>query len=255
MLFKQILDLITDFLFPPFCLCCKKSGEWWCGECRLSVQRLNSQICPKCLSVECRMSNDERNTSYDVGCTKECGNLPFSSVFAFGYYHDPSLRPVITALKFNGTKAVLVELEKFISSHPHAKEIAGLLASGVVVPMPLSDKRLRERGFNQAELIAKTIVDSTIQSVIPAQARIQVKIQNDLLVRTGHRVPQSSLEHDIAARKENIKGSFECVGYVPENIILIDDVATTGATAAEAARILLDAGAKNVHLVCLAVGA
>jgi ComF family protein len=111
--------------------------------------------------------------------------------------------------------------------------------------MPLADKRLRERGFNQAALIAHSIVARSSQ----------LESRPDLLIRTGHRAPQSSLEHDLAKRQENIKNSFECKGPVSENIILIDDVATTGATAAEAARVLLNAGAKNVNLVCLAIGA
>ncbi len=251
MFFKQVKNAITDFLFPPFCLCCKKPGEWWCEECRSGAQQLNSKICPKCLVV----------TSSEVhSCV---GDLPFSSVFAFGYYHDPKLRPVITALKFNGTKAVLAELEKFAASHPRLKEVVGLLESSTIVPMPLADKRLRERGFNQAELIATTLCNSQLVThnanlsevtSYKLQVTEESKICTNLLFRVAHREPQSSLEHDLAKRQENIKNSFECKGPVPENIILIDDVATTGATAAEAARVLLDSGAKNVHLVCLAIG-
>ncbi len=250
MFFAKAKEAITDFLFPPFCLCCKKPGEWWCEGCWSSVQRLDSQICPKCLSIG--------------QCADKCGDLPFASVFAFGYYHDPKLRPIITALKFNGTKAVLIELEKFITSHPRAKYLEGLFLSGTIVPMPLADKRLRERGFNQAELIAQTLTICNSQLVTSDHSGVtsyklqvtkDIEVCTDILIRVGHRAPQSSLEHDLAKRQENIKNSFECKGSVPENIILIDDVATTGATAAEAARVLLEAGAKNVHLVCLAIGA
>ena len=110
--------------------------------------------------------------------------------------------------------------------------------------MPLADKRLKERGFNQAELIAKVFCEC-----LP-QARMSL-----CLKRVAHRDPQSSVGHDLATRQLNIKNCFEAVGQVPKNIVLVDDVITTGATAAEAAGALLAAGAESVSVLTLAIGA
>ncbi len=71
----------------------------------------------------------------------------------------------------------------------------------------------------------------------------------------AYKDPQSSLEHDLSIRSKHISGAFKLVGTPSEHVVLIDDVVTTGATAAEAARVLLANGAKRVDLVTLAIGA
>jgi predicted amidophosphoribosyltransferase len=85
------------------------------------------------------------------------------------------------------------------------------------------------------------------------------KLRNDidlnLLERAEHLDPQSSLEHDYALRAGHIKGAFRVNNTPPEHVVLVDDVATTGATAGEAAEALIMAGAKRVDLVALAIGA
>ncbi|MHB8831124.1 MAG: ComF family protein [Patescibacteria group bacterium] len=221
----MIKDKILDFLFPPFCVACGGSGEWWCSQCRQEVQLLNSAVCPRCLSLG----------------QHEChGDLPFNHVWAIGFYHDPKLRSAITALKFHGTSTLQNSIKLFLE----ARQLSGLPADGVLVPMPLADKRLKERGFNQAELIARIFCDCLPQASL-----------NKSLKRVAHRDPQSSVEHDLAARQLNIKNCFKAIGQVPKHVILVDDVITTGATAAEAAYVFLAAGAESVSVLTLAIGA
>lgn len=125
--------------------------------------------------------------------------------------------------------------------------------------MPLADKRLKERGFNQAELIASLFsnewqVKSNKSDGSVLVTRYQLPVTK-CLIRVAHRDPQSSVEHDLAARQLNIKNCFEAIGQVPKQVILVDDVITTGATAAEAAGALLAAGAESVSVLTLAIGA
>jgi len=248
-LLETMKEGVAELLFPRFCVSCREPGAWWCESCQSSVQRLSGRICPRCLGIRTCNPTAElgtglepirlRSASLGAGCETCNGALPFASVSSFGYYHDPKLRSVITALKFNGTSAVLHDLQAFIASRP-----IDLPMADAVIPMPLSQERLRERGFNQAELIAEALLSCNVK-----------RETWNVLVRIANRIAQSSLEHDVAARRANVAGAFACHGAVPSNVLLVDDVVTTGATAGEAARALLAAGAQQVHLLTLAIGA
>lgn len=224
---SQLMEKVWDWIFPPFCVSCNRPGSWWCEECRGKVEKIQGRICPACLSLE----NHE--------CT---GDLPFKQVWSFGMYHDPVLRAVITKIKFNGVTILKDDLIVFLSTIP------GLVLpqDAVIVPMPLSDKRLKERGFNQAEYMA-----SIMKQVYLWPNQIDLNV----IKRVKHRDPQSGMGHEYDVRAGNISGVFECTKEPPRSVILIDDVATTGATAAEAARVLMQAGTEEVYLVTLAIGA
>lgn len=106
----------------------------------------------------------------------------------------------------------------------------------VIVPMPLSRQRRRQRGFNQAELLAAAIGRA-----------LGLKRDGKCLARTRHAPPQRSLSR--AARLRNLRGAFAVRRPLPgARLALLDDVATTGATARAAAEALLAAGAEEVHL-------
>ncbi len=185
------------------------------------------RICPACLSLE----------------NHECkGDLPFERVLSFGMYHDPVLRAVITKIKFNGVTIIKNDLIEFLGTMP----VLALPQDAVIMPMPLSEKRLKERGFNQAEYLAQIMME-----VFGWQNSIDL----ETIKRVKHRDPQSGMGHEYEVRAGNISGVFECVKEPPRSVVLLDDVATTGATAAEAARVLMQAGTEEVYLVTLAIGA
>ena len=284
MAFEEMKNTLLDFLFPSFCVSCDKPGAWWCEDCRAAVQRLSGSICPKCLNVsgqsqyavavgegkspsapfvppslEATDGRGKGELDDLFNCNHCIPSLPFKTVNAYGYYHDPKLRSVITALKFNGATALLEDLSRFLSS----RQIE-LPTVDAVVPMPLSEKRLRERGFNQAELIVGIVASSQSSHVPTSQKQPKNpstlpwdvrRATCDVLFRVSHRDPQSTLEHDVNARRANVVGAFACRGTVPPRVLLVDDVVTTGATAGEAAGALLAAGAQEVHLLTLAIGA
>jgi len=257
---QDVKNSILDFLFPPFCVACARPGSWWCAECRGATQKLEDEVCSKCLKFLPSLPEEGLGV-VSIDCEVEArhncdGCLPFESVHVLGYYHDPKLRAAITALKFNGSTALLDDIGSFIRNRL-SRSPSDFFADSVLVPMPLSEKRLKERGFNQAQLIADSIVSSSEFRVSrfdehhPRNSKLATR---NCLFRS-HRDPQSSLSHELAARQANIHGCFAVQVPVPKNVILVDDVITTGATAAEAARALLANGAENVSVLALAIGA
>ena len=277
-MFPAIGEKLADFLFPPSCVACGQAGDWWCADCRDGCQRISGKICPKCLAVVQPLTLPRsrpagplpplpiRHPELDSGSphfewrpqwsqgrpregqvespTHGCGGtLPFDQVWALGYYHDPKLRPVITALKFQGVEALWKSLLSFLEGHAEAINVPGD-GQAALVPMPLSARRLKERGFNQAEFVAQALQERLFPGSPIA----------DCLRRTVHAAPQSSLAHDLGARRVNIENAFQASVRPPRRVILVDDVITTGATAAEAASALSAAGAERVSVFCLAIG-
>ena len=120
------------------------------------------------------------------------------------------------------------------------------LETFTVIPLPLSKERQRARGFNQSSLIARSVAE-----------QLSLPYTENILHRTRHRPPQSETE-DVEERKNNIRGCFavaEGAGAVPaagKNIIVIDDVVTSGNTFNESARTLKDAGAQRILAVAVA---
>lgn len=230
-------DLIAEVIFPKQCIACRSAGEWWCTSCRDSVERLRCDVCPACGSVvrahECAMSLSSLN-----------------AITAVGFYHDPFLRSMITGLKYRGATCVVPDLYAFLSAWSHERQDpwpwAGLSAL-VIQHVPATPARVRMRGFDQAARIA----DAVQQILIPWGLR------GDVLERKQGGVPQASLDPGIL-REANAFGSFSVVrklGHgIPDAVLLVDDVLTTGSTMDEAARMLKQHGVRRVFGFVLAVG-
>lgn len=120
---------------------------------------------------------------------------------------------------------------------PSALELAGHVDA--IVPVPLHARRERERGFNQAGLLARILARELAVPYLPAA-----------LLRVRDTPAQASL--DVARRSENVRAAFRATGPLPARVLLFDDVRTTGATLAECASALLAGGATQVHPLVLA---
>ena len=209
-MFKAILN----FLFPQKCLGCRKENEILCDEC---VERIDR------------------------------ADLPArGDIFAASNYSDPVLRKTIWLLKYKKVKNAAAPLARLLSQRVWDKIKK---ENTLVVPIPLSKKRLRQRGFNQAELIAKCLLAQL-------QRRVLWEVRSDILYKKVHTESQVSIK-DKEGRLTNLAGSFEVKN--PEavrdkNIILIDDVCTTGATIKEARKTLKEAGARRVIAMVVARG-
>ena len=228
-MFRSLLNLI----FPPSCCACGRRGSWWCEQCRTSVERPTSDPCPACLRF------------HEAG--KICsGQLPFSGIVALGFYHSQPLRAMIADLKYRGVTASAPDVESFIRfcisrrSSPLPWEQEALV---VFVPMQLAPSRMRERGFNQAAWFTRRAI-----AVLNPHAPME-----DVLIREDRPIAQASLD-DMDARRANVRGAFTVLQSVTSPVVLMDDVVTTGFTAAEAAQALLQAGAPRVYVLTMAIG-
>lgn len=228
------LSLLLDIVYPPSCIHCGTRGFWWCETCRNGVERLEQDPCAKCLKIHSGAS-----------CH---GSLPFDGVVACGYYHSPPLRRMVAAVKYQGVTALARDVEIFLSQERTVRSMTFPWSHELslsLFPMPLASSRERERGFNQAAWLAERMRAAWHLS---GQC-----LDQDIITRSPLISPQAEIE-DPHLRAANVSGSFAIHGTVPEAILLIDDVVTTGSTAQEAARCLKKAGAKRVYLACLALG-
>ena len=152
-------------------------------------------------------------------------------------YDDP-INPTIHAFKYTGNFGLANDLGKLMAIAWDKWEAE--LAVDVVVPVPLHANRFQERGYNQSEELAKVFADS-----------VGLSLDTNLLFRTKHTKPQAELN----ARKRigNVQAAFAVVNDVKgKQILLIDDVVTTGSTLLACAHTLLDEGAASVAAYCLA---
>ncbi len=156
----------------------------------------------------------------------------------FGFHFQGAVREAIHAFKFQGRKDVGRTLVGMLEGK--LKEVAP--AIDVIVPLPLTEKRLRERGFNQSYIISEEASKITGK---PIDYRTLVKSRS-----TEDQITLSRKE-----RKENIRGAFtvkDRTAVRAKKVLLVDDLYTTGSTAREACRTLLRAKAKSVFFFALA---
>jgi ComF family protein len=173
---------------------------------------------------------------------------PFSRAVAYGSYDD-GLRELVHLLKYDRVRPAARVLGRMLSKAittlaPDFPDIKD--ATVLIVPVPLFKAKRRQRGFNQAELIARHAIKCS-----PARGRLQ--LATGLLLRT--RDTHSQIGLTSHQRRENLRGAF-AVPRAPEvtgrDVILVDDVYTTGTTATECARVLRRAGASRVWVATVA---
>ena len=194
------MNNLLNLLFPEKCLFCGFTG---------------SIFCPNCLSLCPRL----KESKFYVG------DLPVVSCFSY----EGIVRKCIKLSKFSSKQ--FLALKRLTG---YGLSLSDSFSSGIVVPIPLSKKRLRERGFNQAEIIAKLFSQ---KYKLPIDAKILVRSKI-----TSHQYGLSKSQ-----RHKNLCGAFEVRGKVSGmNIILIDDICTTGSTLLEAAKVFKAAGASDV---------
>ena len=232
---NTILNNILDLFFPAKCMSCGKAGV---------------DLCESCLSS-----------------AREAERESAKWIFPLYDYRYPIIKKSLWLLKYNGKRRlanvfarnmydkILEELSE-LSVMENFKNI-------ILIPIPLSAKRYRERGFNQAELICRELVKiSKINNLSPSLSPYQgegcqgrgevLSLLNNVLIKTKETEHQARIK-DRSVRLKNLVGSFAIKNEVRnseflkgKNIILIDDITTTGATLAEAKKVLKKSGARKV---------
>lgn len=206
-------------LFPSTCSGCGERDEGLCEACLERVVLIRAQGC-----FYCGRLADRGKT-----CPTCRRRSALSGVFIAAYY-EPPLKEAIWQFKYDGRRALAGSLA------PLLDEAARTGRAQALVPVPLARRREWWRGYNQARELARRLPGD--RPVLEALRR-----------RPGGR-PQVELTR--RERLENLGGAFMAVGPLPSRVLLIDDVATTGATLEAAARSLREAGVREVWAAVLA---
>ncbi len=253
---RTLSEGLFSVLFPSDCRIC--------GEPLLNISRL--PVCLDCIAAihpirgkTCSVCGDRVLSAYaetDAEGSRQCPvcrrvERPFARAVAYSSY-DGELRELIHLLKFNGVLPASAVLGSLLAQAITALEPsfapAGLFdqSSIALIPVPLFKARRRERGFNQSELVAR-------QALKAYPGRDRMQLIPELLVRT--RDTHSQIGLTSHQRRENLRGAFAVSrpGAIKgRDVILVDDVYTTGTTATECARVLRRAGASNVWVATVA---
>ena len=237
---KRMRDALLDLIFPPICVNCRtlipESSRHLqlCPACQRALVFNRPPFCRRCS----RPLTDPRHPLC-APCRHQ--TLHFDRAWGACLY-NPALRRLLHLFKYGHRPALrhvfLQQIQTFIRVYK-----LSFSDCDYVVPVPLHPKRLRRRGYNQAGLLARGL----------AQA-LALPLCADNLIRARHTVNQARLRRK--ERWTNIKGAFKIKypnRYIHKNILLIDDLLTTGATTSEAARALKAAGAGQVIVLTLAI--
>ena len=228
------------------------------SDCRLCATPLTNisqlPVCPSCLSdmasivgATCEICGEGLGSGGFVAENEICpacqeSHSHFTKAAAYGAY-DGGLRELIHLLKYERVAPAAVVLGRMLEE---AIQKLSLTADSIlVIPVPLHSSKRRERGFNQAELIAR--------AALKTNALLIAEFAADVLERTRPTVSQIGLTRP--QRMENIRGAFRVRHpnrVSGRNVVLIDDVLTTGTTVSECARILRKAGAEKVWVATVA---
>jgi len=230
-------EILASVLFPRSCLVCRKylRADVLCEGCRRTVAISGTPFCGQCGAVLPRAGYSPRLSA------SPCHPAFPYTLGAAGSYEDNVLKTLIHALKFRGVRAAAAPLADLMAEYVSLLKMD--LREYLVTPIPLSRKRFRARGFNQSEYIAKRFAE-----------RLCLLLETGCLIRTKHAKPQSETEN-LRERKGNIRGCFattDAEAIRGKNIVLIDDVCTSGATFLEAAQTLRSAGVAKIFALAAA---
>jgi ComF family protein len=232
---KKSAFRILDFFLPRLCLFCggvvaEEAAAAVCPDCEGRIEWVESPVCSCCGLVFPTREGEDRPCG---PCQTE--PPPFARARAAAIYEGP-VATAIKRFKFRGQMAYLPVLQHWLKQ-PRCRELVA--AADLLIPVPLHRRRLQSRGFNQALLLA--------------QAFPEAQVGRETLARVRYTVPQVGL--NPKERRDNVHRAFavprpaEVKGM---NVLLVDDLFTTGATVRECARVLRRAGARRVEVLTVA---
>jgi competence protein ComFC len=233
---KNTKTFILDTLFPISCISCGHPDVWLCETCFSKIELLPFQVCPHCEKLI-----TEKGRLCD-NCKKDKSAL--DNLLTATKYRENNLAKIVHLYKYNFVEDLHVPLAKLL-----VKIILknNLPLPDLIVPVPLHKRRLRWRGFNQSELLANYVS----QNITPG---FSIPVAPDLIKRQKYTPPQMQIGK-YSERRKNMQDAFifnSDQNIRDKKILLIDDVATTGATLFECAKVLKANGAKKVFATVIA---
>lgn len=239
---KQLTNRFLDFIYPANCHLCQlplTQGSHLCAPCTDTLHLIKPPFCSQC--GEC----------YDGAISSEficpnCNNLNLDFDFARAALHsDGEGRALVHDFKYRRQIHLAGELARLTAIALDDTRFLPYQKNGILVPVPLYWLRLRKRKFNQSEEIAKRLAKLTDITSVNALKR--------------NRNTQTQTRFSRAKRLENLSGAFEIIPRFKTTIrnrpiILLDDVFTTGSTANECAKVLIENGASRVAVLTVLRG-
>lgn len=213
----NIKNFFFDLIFPVSCISCGKNSEPLCLKCLNKISPCIDDVSKQTISL-------------------------FS-------YHDPVMRKVLWALKYRNKKILAKPLgralyDRLLEELEEQKTFKGF-SEPILIPIPMSKKRLKERGYNQSELLCKELF---------LLGSDTFTLDTDVLHKQKETPRQATIK-DRKKRLKNLHNSFSVVHsekIMNKNILLVDDITTTGATLYEAIKVLKKAGAHKVIAITIA---
>ncbi len=233
---RRVDRAVLDFLFPPRCPFCDRvvlPEEGVCPACRKKLRPVKEPVCMKCG----KPLSDQRK-EYCADCVKQ--SRSFAQGKALWIYKE-EVKTSIYRFKYQNKreygKTYAAEMAKRYGGWIRSKKIQA------IVPVPLHKNRRKQRGYNQAEVLAKELGEI-----------LNLPVRADLLERVRDTSPQKTLNN--RERKNNLKKAFKTTENIVQlkYILAVDDIYTTGSTLHAVAEALLEAGAKEVYACCVGIG-
>ncbi|MBI2032574.1 MAG: ComF family protein [Candidatus Levybacteria bacterium] len=229
---------ILDFIFPKYCVNCKKLGDYICSNCFSRLSFDTEDICPEC-------SKPAISGITHPKCRKKYSLEGTFTALVF----NPTLKKIIYQFKYSphlsDLRGVLIDLayESLIQNQEFQRVLRSEMKKLIFIPIPLHPSKFRKRGYNQSEILAKEL-----------GKKFDIRTFN-VLKRIKYTKSQVGLIKE--KRRENIRNAFAFDNkfkkhIARKSIFLIDDVLTTGSTTSEAGKVLKKAGAGKVWAVTLA---
>jgi ComF family protein len=240
---RRTVDGLLDLIYPPRCLVC---GDWEgpsvCDRCVAGFVPIAGPVCAVCghpddpEGVPCRT------------CAAQPEGFAFAAARAAGVYIGP-LRHGIHRLKYARVEALAEPLGAWLANRAVADGLlvaAGAAGIDVVVPVPMAAARLRQRGFNQARLLAAPVAELLAAPLLPASA-----VQRRAISAAQVGLSPAQRRRNVAADTFVVAEPAAVDG---QHVLIVDDVFTTGTTVGGLAAALRTAGAVRVDVITLAAG-
>jgi ComF family protein len=233
---NKIRSFFLDLLFPKRCLGCGKSDTYLCPDCFNKIQIIPNKFCFFCKKISWQGKI----------CLEHKPSVYLDRIISATEYRNPLIRDLIKSFKYHYVQELAEPLSLLLVETLKSFDLELKASDYLIIPVPLHGRKLRHRGFNQAELLAKIVANY-----------FNLPIEANILKRIVPTSPQANIKN-VEKRKTNLQNIFEVnpdSGSIKEKtIILIDDVATTGATLIEAAKVLKSNGAKEIWALTVAKG-
>ncbi len=235
---RAVLKAISDLLFPPVCVFCGiehvSADSEMCEKCARDVVWVDDPICQRC-----GIPTPGLNQGGQKLCGKCLQDLPPFDKARFSVFYSSVIRRGILHFKFYNSlfyaEALSRFLERTFRDHFSEEDL------DAIIPIPVHDKRLLKRGYNQCEILSTKL-----------GAKVGVPVMTNTLLKKRNTVPQTQLKR--RQRVDNVKGSFSVnntASIKGKRLLVLDDVFTTGSTLTEASLALKRHGASSVQALVL----